>query len=154
MSLLIPADYRRVPGKWKAPAWFVNRMHDIDPALEVFFNVNRQRWIIIRNAQGTQTHVKTLENLNGSYAPPDEAALIWLKQSDMWGNNKSLEQLASDLNYQEHMQRESIARSIRNDFHDAAMDDKLQIKRALGDATVFPSIKPSDSEQSDASGGN
>jgi len=155
MSLLIPAQYRKVPGMWKAPDWFVKRLHDIDPALDVFFNTNRQRWIIIRNAAGTQTHVKTLEGKDGGYQPPCEVALNWLKQADMWTHAKTREQLARDLDYEEYRQKEQIARSIKGDFHDAAMDDKLQIKRAVGNASVFPSTKqPSDPAEADASGGN
>lgn len=155
MSLLIPASYRTQPGKWQAPEWFTKRLHDIDPALEIFFNVNRQRWIIIRNAEGVQTHVKTLERSNGDYKPPDEATLDWLRQADMWSQGKSPEQIAADLAYEEQKQKEKISESIKQDFHDAAMDDKFQIKRALGSATVFPSThQPSDSENSDASGGN
>jgi hypothetical protein len=154
MSLLIPAEYRKVPGKWQAPSWFVTRLHDIDPALDVFFNTNRQRWIIFRNANGTQTHVKTLESSGGGYQAPCESVLDWLKQSDTWMQGETAEQIAAAMSYEEQRQRDKIAASIKADFHDAAMDDKLQIKRAIGSATVFPSVQPSESGTPDASGEN
>ena len=118
--------------------WFLTALHDVDPALDCIFNVQRQRWVVVRDVAGTQTHVRTIETPEGQYQPLCDEVIEWLKRRDMW--EKSLEQLARAMDDEEERQRAGIKDSIKSTFHDAAMDDKLQIKRAInfGD-TSFPS---------------
>src|SRR3990167_2052788 len=80
------------------PEWFVKKLHEIDPNLNITWNNFTERWQIwVRKPRSTNPFTRGWQLLfvvkysDGSYAPLDERTLSKLFEisGDKWGNARS-----------------------------------------------------------------
>lgn len=133
-----------LPESMDAPtisASFLAGLHNIDPALVIYWNRFKQRFIIDRCIRGSEcfshgpscerANVLIVETPEGLFMMPSDWTLDRIKAMDAWTNYGTLENqrrtrenAKADWNAKRHEES-------REAFREAALDNKAQVNEAL-----------------------
>jgi hypothetical protein len=138
MPLLLPKNIERV-----VPGWFAAALRETDPNLILYFNPQRQRWIIDRCTRGgvhnagahehtnacPRTNVRVVED-QGQYMPLCQAVLDDLRGSDAWARHTDVHEFlrSNDNAAAEHEAK--VKRQIDAIHSEATRDNRRQLMQA------------------------
>lgn len=112
----------------EVPEWFKRRLRDIDAGLICYFNRFQGKFCIDRVTHDASGEVRT----NVMMIPAiSERFLDELKGMDAWTKFGSLEAMRRDHEEKKRAFDEKAERDMRDDFHHAALDNRVQINKAL-----------------------
>lgn len=134
-NLILPTSVERT-----IPDWFLTELGHIDPALIVYFNPLRGRWILDRCTRDDnmlhqhtpacpKTNVRVIQDADGSYMPLCQDVLDWLRAHDTGSKFKSADEYIKHLNEQEAAERERIQQALERDKEHNSRDHRVQLNQ-------------------------
>jgi hypothetical protein len=144
-NLFVPVDRMMIPASAafskEVPDWFLRAMRDIDPALIVYWNPIRKRFILDRcTAAGVhsaadhthtpecpRTNVKIVQGVDGEFMPLCESVLEWLRKNDTWNNHGSAEMFVGALATQDAQYQQKLAAERRDNTHRTTLENRRQL---------------------------
>jgi hypothetical protein len=135
MSLITPSTTERI-----VPDWFRRRLKEIDPALKVYFNPIKQRWIIDRCTRDDanlhddhtycmSTNVMVVQD-DDKYMPLCDVVLDKIKASDVWaqfGNAQNFERYLQKL---DDANQEKLRKDRRENTIHVTKDNRVTLNKA------------------------
>ena len=95
----------------------IKRLHEIDPALSVIWNEDKDRYEIWRKAEDKDHLIFTVQNEDGSFRELDQRVVERIKEIDSWtGYNAALECEQADEKGQQEKQ-EKFKETMREEVY-------------------------------------
>jgi hypothetical protein len=140
-NLFVPAHMMDKRG---VPRYFTEGLRAIDPALIVYWNPLRARFVIDRcTAAGVhhiadhqhtpecpRTNVKIVQDEAGQYRPLARDILQWLREHDTWAQHNSSQDFIAALNKECEEYNEKLRLERKDNTRAHTMDNKRQLLRA------------------------
>lgn len=119
------------------PGWFRRSLHDIDPALVVYHNPFRNKFVIDRctrdDASLHDNHLRCPKVNVTEFQHIGTKALDDLKASDLWQKHGSIENFRRANTNMEADWKEKNQREQREVYENVARDDKRQIQKIVNE---------------------
>lgn len=135
MSLLTLSTTERI-----VPDWFLRRLKDIDPALKVYFNPMRQRWVIDRCTRDDanlhsdhtyclSTNVMVVQD-DAGYMPLCDQVLDKLKAADVWTQFGGAANLERHLQALDDANQAKLRRDRKENTEHVTRDNRVTLNQA------------------------